>query len=412
MIRRLLLVAAGGGSFTPPTPPPVYSVLALSAAPYGMWPGWTQAFYHGGTSYVGFCDNAGLIYVGSYDHASGVFTKTVVGGPTAIDQHDATGIVRRSSDGRLVALFCSHNSANIYRRISTNPEDATAWGATDNMDSSIGGSAYTYPALYELSDESKLYAFMRCDNNSSLPMSWGISTSADDGATWSAKTVLFAGDFWYAKSCKATGSRLDFLVTTGANYADHSSVYHVYYQGGSWFKSDGTSAGSPPFATTDMTLVYDASATGSRVPGDIASDGTTVVATFPRFVAPQNGTIGSDEDLLYGYWNGSSWSVNTVAANIGATVATYLDGGIAIDSSDFGHVQYAAKVGGVWQMFDATTTDQGATWEATQLTTTAVRRGYPWFVRDHSSGLVSVWLLGTFTDQDTFDTGIEGYGVA
>src|SRR6185312_8935658 len=87
------------------------------------------------------------------------------------------------------------------------------------------------------------------------------------------------------------------------------SLYHIYYTGGNYFKSDGTPiVTSLPLGSSDLTRVWD----GSSLRGwnwDLAmgADGNPVVV-FAVLVT------NSDHRYYYGRWNGSAWVTTQIAA--------------------------------------------------------------------------------------------------
>lgn len=413
LLRRSLLVAgSGGASFV--IPPRQFEV---QAAPYGAWPSATQAFYAGGTSYFGTADNAGDIYVVAFDHATGTSTRTKVGGTIAIDQHNMAAVLRRASDGRLVAITCGHQTASIYRRISTNPDDATSWAAATDIDGNLGGSSYTYPYICELEGEagSPMFLFYR---NQPGNADWSLSRSTDDGATWSAGTgsVLYSATRAYGRACKTSSTRIDFLFSTGSYAEDYASIYHAYYEGGAYYDSTGAAI-TEPFSTAEMTLVYDGSSAGARFPASLETDGAgNLAAVFPvQTGTPTVNHVGTDGDYVYARWNGSAWSTHTIAASVGMTDFSFTEGGLVVDPSNIDRVilsKRGAGGTGTWRLYDYRTTDAGATWSSTQLTSSGAEDRYPWFVVGHQPELEFVWLKGTFVDQSDYNDAIEGWGIA
>lgn len=410
LARRLLLATAGGGSFTVSDPAEAF---ALTTAPDGSWPGGLggQPFYANGYTFFGYSDNAGDFLAAQFDHSDGSVTEHTLATGGVADQHNRTSLVRRSSDDRLVAIVAIHGSSNIYRFVSTNPDDVSAWAASTNIDSQLGSTAYSYPFIFELEDESKLYLFYRDFDGLS---NWEIATSSDDGATWSAFTNLVFATRAYARAFKTSVSRFDVFVTDGSFAEDFASLYHFYYEGGDYFTSDGTMiAGSPPFDFADLTLVYDGATAGVRYPASHAVVGGEIAVVFPVMTGTPSGHIGEDEDYLYARWDGADWTVTTVRADVGATDFTFTEGSLAVDPADLDHVVISrrnAGGSGTWRIYDYTTTDDGATWTETAVTSSGDEDRYPEFVNGHQPELRYLWLKGTFTDQDTFDSEVWGYG--
>ena len=402
MLSRRLLIAGGGGSFS------TASEFTVTAAPDGAWPGGLggQPFYYAGTTYFGFADNSGGIRVGTFVHATGTVVTTTVAS-TSTDQHNRAALVRRVSDGRFVTAYSNHDTASFYYRVSTNPDDLTAWDTEVSLHALVGGTAYTYPFLFRLG--STYYLFYRDNDGLS---NWEISTSSD-GEAWSAFTNLVYGTRAYARAFKSSETRFDVVVTDGSYAEDYASLYHFYCESGSYYTSDGSSiAGSPPFAFSSLTKIYDGATAGVRYPAGHAKVGSEIAVVFPVQTGTPSGHIGEDEDYLYARWNGATWSTHTVAAAVGATDFEYTEGSLAVDPADLDRVVLSKRVAGVWQVHIYTTTDNGVTWSIRQISDSVDPNIYPEFVNDHALGLQFVWLTGTFTTQSVYDSGIQGYGTA
>jgi len=100
------------------------------------------------------------------------------------DDHDSAALYVRP-DGRYVAAYGRHGNDDFMRyRVSTNPNDPTAWGPEVLFDASTNNDNATYNNLYYLPDDDggngRLYNFSRTNN-------WdpNVLTSSDDGSTWS-----------------------------------------------------------------------------------------------------------------------------------------------------------------------------------------------------------------------------------
>ena len=106
-----------------------------------------------------------------------------------------------------------------------------------------------------------------------------------------------------------------------------------------------------------------------------------------------------------------AWSVETVASAVGATTFEYTEGSLAIDPADLDRVVVSKRVAGEWRIHLYVTSDAGASWAVTQLTSTGAPSIYPEYVNDHQPELEAMWLTGTFTTQSSYNAKIEGWGV-
>lgn len=377
-----------------------------------------NACHYNGVTYVSFVDGEGSARVAAYNHASRavIVSPAIVTGLTA-DIHAAPSVLVRSSDHKLVLAVAPHDLAHMYVAVSSNAEDVSAWGAATDINSTLGGSAYTYANLVQLSGESgKVYLFFR-DRQAGPTNVLCYSTSTDGGATWTAQTQLYKvtnkESYWAIATDSA--SRIDFAVSDGAASAgDTASLYHFYYSGGSRYKSDGTTITTAlPLSASDPTKISDGATDGSvRIPYAVSSGGTPVVwASYDP--------AGSGQPELYWYGTYSAgWSVNQIVSSGSTPDANFSEGGLAIDALDSSIVYVSRKSGGFWQLFRYETGDAGSTWSFRPLTDdtggTDQPNLRPVAPRDAVAALRCLWCFGghfVVGTLETFNSQIRGYPV-
>lgn len=106
--RRLITGAGASGIFAPPASE-VLQAFTLASPPNGGWCWFAdpRAYYHGGKTFVGWMDGqAGLPMAAEYDHGTGLLSTpdslyTLATFET--DDHDNPALLRRDSDGRILA---------------------------------------------------------------------------------------------------------------------------------------------------------------------------------------------------------------------------------------------------------------------------------------------------------------------
>ena len=238
-------------------------------------------------------------------------------------------------------------------------------------------------------------------------------------STWEAGTLV----------CRVTyhllaqdGDRIHFCLSDhpehgeGDNPLILTSVYHMYFEGGDWFESDGTEiTAGQPFGLGDMTKVYDGSTTKAWV-WDVAVDGDgyprIAYATFP-------GNDGGEHVANRAHWTGSEW-VNHEIADMGSYIPTsavganpievYYSGGVVLDHANPDVVYVAIGIGSDrWDVHRGTTGDDGASWGLTALTSSG-KNVRPISVLGASAALQVVWMLGTYADYVDYSVGISGAG--
>ncbi len=399
------------------TPPDFFPMLP----PCCGWTGGDQSgspVYYNGRTYFGFVDITGAIRVGSYTHA----TRTVVVSPAIVtiipDIHCTPSIIIRQSDQKLLVAAASHNltpSVHMYVALSTNAEDVSAWGAATDIQSTLGGTSYTYAKLVQLSGESgKVYLFYRDEQDSQACAAICYSTSTDGGGTWSSQTTLFKNPgshqpYWSIESDDA--SRIDFVTADGSAAAGDStaSIYHFYYTGGSRYKSDGTLiSASLPLAPSNLTKIYDGMSGGSRQP----YSGTAGPSPFATWATFDPAGSGSNELYWYGTCDsGGTWTVNEIVDAGTPPVVGFSEGGVYLDRTDPTKVFVSRKVSGHMQIFLYSTPDGGATWSNTQLTSDANGQFgdslnlRPISPRNAATDLRALWCFGPhYEDTNAYET--------
>lgn len=283
-------------------------------------------------------------YILTVVNATGAATIVQVGTVVEKDDHNEPTILVRASDSRLFTCYAEHaSSTNIRYRISTNPLDASAWGAEQTKD--VGGGAnhnVTYPSCFQASN-GDIFIFFR-----DLYYGWSYIKSTDDGVTFSARTIFYYGgvdDVGEAGTGRGymtfAQSPLDadiiHMVTTDGHpgSTDHTvSVFGVYFDMGdsTVHKLDGTdvTAHIPLADPQYMTIIMTNTLPDTGWIEDVIVDSTGK----PRFLFtffPNGKNISYDQkDLYYAEWNGTAITTpvkihTALNRNIGtnAIVGTY-----------------------------------------------------------------------------------------
>lgn len=387
----------------------------LLSAPDGNFSPYTVpvAVQASGKVFFGWVDGSnGNIEVAEVDDSSMAVTgPTVLKAALEVDAHNSPALLVRSSDSRLVAVYGRHNNSDIYRRVSTNPLDSTAWGSESNLDSSLGGTRYTNWQLHQLNGMTNdpVVLFYRDEPSAGTDSRWVMASSTDGGGTFGAQTIIYrvTSARSYVVSWSDSNDRIHFLASNSTGAATHV-IGHFYYENGSWFASDGSSLGSPPFDETDLTTIY--SGSDFSLPSFVAidTDGTPVVTYYTR-----NGS--NLYTYWYARWSGSAWVSTQLASGIDGFNYELSAGGPAPyhatpDDADV-NVVYSIEAtgGGDPQVYRYATLDSGATFSKSAITTASTgHQGVPSAVRGRGSGLRVLWQAGTFTDYQDYSVGTRG----
>lgn len=405
-----------------PRQPPASSSASwqkLVDMPGGAWPGsgnTINATYYNGHTYIGYIDANGAIRVASRNHTTHAVTVSpAIASGFSVDLHTAPGVLVRSSDHKILVAYTAQATNHMNIAISTNAEDVSAWGTPTDIASTLaGGGQYTYAGLFQLSGESgKIYLYYRDGLDATGKLCY--STSSDGGATWAAQTVLYQatnGAYWSLDSDGV--SRIDFAVSDGnAASGDTASLYHFYKSGSSsYFKTDGTAiTATLPLAPANLTKLYDGSANGSvRVPYSIIGAGGPYVVLA---AANTGGWATHPENYWYAIYSGGSWNIHDITDAGVIPNNDLFEGGATLDAIDPTRVYLTRSSGGNYQVYLYETSDGGATWTSTLLTSdTGDNQNYhPVSPRNADSRLRCLWSSGTIAPDTTqnFTCQIRGY---
>lgn len=404
------------------------SVIDISTAPAGFWNDVPDPkfVYYNGYTYIGYVDGvSGNVEVITYRHSNGavstpVVVATAVGGANGNpDSHDSPALLVRSSDHKLIVAYSPHSQIPLYVRISTNSltTDPTMIGGFGS-ENDVGTAAQaaqpgtkTYPSLIELTSEGAIYLWWRRYNTAGQTRQ-GYVRSTDNGATWGTYVNVWGGNngtgtsnFNYRRIATNGTDRMDLYVTENARtLGDPSHLYHLYYDGGNWKQTDGTSTGlTGGLFPVNATVVKD-TADGPACPLSCGYDGTgkpvTMLMTYDA----------TEATFWQARWDGAAWVVVEIGSSVGLPGSSnpfVLDAGL--DRDDVDTCWFPVRVGGKFELFRWDSVDSGATWTSTQLTSgSAFDNLGPDSVWDHAADLKVVWGYGSYTSDLSNNMGIRG----
>lgn len=330
-----MLLHRGRGLALPFTPP--------ARAIAGTNRSWTDiqdpvATYFNGAVYAAPINmTSGDLEVIRYDENTQATTAFTLHAALDVDDH-AAGSVYVRPDGRIVVAYCDHEGTNVLHvRVSTNPEDITAWGTEQDLDP--GDGQYSYPMLSADSD-GDIWFFYRDNGGSPARLSYLKST--DGGASWSSAVDLHEVNtgigYWRVLN---TGDRIDIMCNDQPPSGGAGQVYHFYVNPatGNRYKSNGTLIASAlPIHVSDCTLVQNA-ADGSHSLAGLGYAGGTLACLFMVDIG------GSNNSVRQARYSGGSWAVEEVCQTDGIISGNQFWSGATIDKADAGIVYCARKVG-------------------------------------------------------------------
>ncbi len=409
-----------------------------------------RALFYNGQLYFGYvraADSKSALAV--FNLQSGQATNLFSSGFTQLDDHDNPGLLVKS-DGSMLAVYSRHISDQYfsYRTSNTtNPVSAAGWNAEQNLAAS--GASMTYANPFQLSAESgKIFNF--CRNQNFNPT---VFTSTNGATNWSSPTILIqtgtGGSIRpYVKYASDYTNRLDFLYTDGHPRDATNSLYHMYYSGGAFYKTDGTFVKN----YSALPILHDAGERGSVIYQYSDADSPSPDNWIPTGRAwcwetsyQTNGapvcvftvqrdlvtgpTQGTDDRIYYYYarWTGAAWQKKFIAQAGRPIYAAENDyaGGICVDPQDANTIYISSNAQNPFALTDTTnvtlransryeiwrgvTTNGGLNFSWTQITTnSALDNLRPYIPRRRGGEPCVLWIRGTYSSYTSYACAIVG----
>jgi hypothetical protein len=210
---------------------------------------------------------------------------------------------------------------------------------------------------------------------------------------------------------KTGANRFDIITNDGnPNQEVSCSIYHFYYDAGTWKKSDGTSIGTPPFTLSQFTKVYNDPVGNKAWPWDVQFINGKLRAVYAQF--PTN--TYADHRYRYASLSGGVWTDNEICtAGTGiypsAGGENFYSGGICLDPDDATKFYCSRQLSGqTHQLFRGVTTDGGLTATLTQLTFAGEKKFRP----TKLSGISALsYMVGRYTAYTNYATRIQKLAV-
>jgi hypothetical protein len=411
-MRDVLFTAADGSTKLS------HELVKRSRVGIGAWTWYNdpRAIYHNGKTYIGAIDGSGNLYVGQYTHSSGALAWNTLTATLEADDHDNPALIVRPSDSKLVAFYSKHNAlgdTTLRYKISTNAEDASAWGTEQTIDYGSRVS-YANPVILE-DDSNACYVINRVLSGAS-PWYYARTT---DYSTWGTPVKFWdpttADASSYVKLAKNGSGRIDFFATNTHPVLGATSLYHFYcaWDSGSsalkWYNSAGTEQ-TLPMTEAKATLIYDGT-TNSGWNHQIAIDGDgNPRVLFQKTVS----TSPYDHRLMFSRWNGSAWTAPVEILTLGPGVynpENYYTGNSCFDGNDVSKIYVGVYVSSTWEMQEWTTADNGATWSKSRDITTGsastLLNRNPYSPIGHDGHFACLWCSGSYGSFTSFNMDIH-----
>ena len=395
-------------------------------APDGAWTWYNdeRTIVDGSQLIIGSLDTQGVSRVDVYDLKTGTTTPYPLSSWKSKDDHNNPALLKMSN-GQILACYAQHGrEKQWYWRIADRDNGVLSWGAEQAFSVPDGT---TYCNLVQLSEENgRIYNFSR-----NVGWNPNIQYSDDMGKTWNGPILMIkSGDRGtrpYVKYADNGKDRIDIFYTDGhPRNEPTNNVYHIYYQKGGFYKSDGSliktleQLKAEPMVPTDGTVIYDGSTAGRGWVWDIEYDkkGNPVGA----FINSVDHAEGNDLRYRIARFDAKTkaWTQQQIAfAGTHLYVPeNHYAGGISIDPDNANLVYISADVDpatgqpnatGRYQIFQGKTSDQGKTWTWQQLTfDTEVDNLRPIVPRNHGRKVCVIWFQGQYLTYKDYNTKVVG----
>lgn len=442
---------SGGSAWNFITASPPLPTQIVEIAPNGAWTWFNdeRAIYHQGYLFSGYVLGDGRYGLTRYNPTSGAKDHMIISTAASqeVDDHNNPSITVLP-DNRLLLVYSKHNTeSKFYYRTSTVAAPATMaeWGGEQSQ---ATPARNTYANTYRLSGESNaIYNFHRCINFNPT-----VSLSSDNGATWGTPTHVIKRNSGrpYPRYCSNRSNRIDLIYTDGHPRDVNNSIFHLYYQGGSFRGTDGTVLKT--FANLPIdhdigergTVVYPYTTTAwgagdgpdDWIPGARAwtwdihygADGHPVCC----FQVQRDNVTGTgwNHDRIYYYyarWTGSTWQRRFIAQAGRGLYASEDDygGGMSIDPADPRVIYISSNAANPFQLdnidnvplsadsryeiWRGFTADGGLTFTWQPITSSSTADNLrPIVPEGHGRTRHLLWFQGTYTTFTNYSTRIMG----
>ncbi|HEX8523823.1 MAG TPA: BNR-4 repeat-containing protein [Tepidisphaeraceae bacterium] len=356
------------------------TVSTVTADGAWTWFNDPRAIYDNGKIYTGWMDSGGYVWFGLHDVASHSTSagKLYNGNFFQSDDHDNPAFIL-TSPTTIQSFYSPHGGAAVRTQpITLTGSNSFSLGAPLNLTRSgdvTGSNGWTYANPFRLSAENKTYVFSRGPNFNPVMRIHDDSQSYNTITSWSTATTFISnpGQRPYVKYDSNNTNRVGIAFTDGHPRNVQNNIYYAYVQNGAYYRADGTKikdVTDGPIVLSDMTgsgTVFNHLNSNSGVTGtnswiwDVATDGgghpVLTYATFPS---------STHHQYHWARWDGAQWIDRTLVADAGPYIGSpdegNYSGGIVLDHTDPNIVYLSANFGGMWNLLQYKTENDGASW--------------------------------------------------
>jgi hypothetical protein len=357
-----------------------------------------------------------------HDLAAGTTTTFELHNQLELDDHDSPAFLARP-DGRIVALFAKHGTENHFYYRTSSANNPATWAAEQTF-TPTASTQLTYSNLFMLSaEQNRVYDFYRGLDASYKP---SYAYSDDMGQTWRSGNVVINVPSTqlhrpYARYA-SNGTDTVHITYTEAHPRDFdNSIYHVYYKGGTLYRSDGTAIHTLAQGLSspdEGTRIFRGDADNVAWTVDVALDPTSgrphaVYSVQLGSAGLPTGQGGTDMRYRYARWDGAAWRDRPLAYAgtrlysgeddyTGLAVLDPTDASVVYIATNANPTTGAALMSTAdgrrhYEIFRGDTTNAGDSWQWTPITSNSMLDNLrPIVVSDGDARKVLLWLRGTY----------------
>jgi len=434
------------------TAPDAIPAVTLAPDAAWCWFGNPRALRHRGILYFGYVRAIdGKTCLSAHDPATGATTLLWTSTWSQLDDHNNPALTPLA-DGRLLAVYAAHSrEPAFYWRLSTSLDPATPSAWTEERAFTDTPDRVCYANPYQLVDERGLvFNFTRNLNFNPTRLTFDPVTDQ-----WSSPSILIQTGTGatrpYVQYASDYRHRIDLLYTDGHPLRTENSLYHLYYSGGAWRRSDGVAIKQlsegpllhdPPHRERG-SVVYpylrpSDQPSEDQLPGGrawcwdlaYAGEGSPVcVFSVQRDHVTSTHWHGDRIAYFYARWTGDHWERHLIAQAGRPLYEAERDyaGGITLDPAQPSIVYLSSNAlhpfqtststtdlplqpNARYELYRGLTRDGGRTFTWQALTSnSAVDQLRPYVPRNQSSASWLLWLRGRYRAYTDWSTELVGH---
>ncbi|HEY0769994.1 MAG TPA: BNR-4 repeat-containing protein [Sphingobacteriaceae bacterium] len=366
--------------------------------------------------YYGYISSKGDVMISARDVKTKAVETYTLHEKLQKDDHNVPSILFLP-DGKILTFYTEHNG-RFFMRKSKNAGDITAWEEEKVISFGMGKRRICYSHPVMLSGENnRIYMFYRAQTPGELFTGWRqyFSYSDDYGISWSeGQSYLDTQDApnpIYMKVSSDNKSRIDF-VFSGHPKIVTSSVYHMYYENGKFYQTNGNNIAGikdVPLQIDKINKVYDVTRTGVKSwIWDLALDkDRNPVIAYARY--PDE----TDHRYHYARWDGRKWideeickagGMITVVPPGKKILEAHYSGGIVLDHNNPSGIYLSREINGIFEIEQRVL--KGRKWKVKSITSQSQQSNIrPYVVANYTGkDAIVLWMNGLYNHYTTFKT--------